>query len=431
MSSSSRGKLSRRDHTRGSREPPALGKLRVEFDQHMNPPVRITSTHGGNIVDHTDGYFAFQSSAEASSEAVAMIVRAARGRLVHGLIWFEDPPSQGEDHCPLARQRVPSNIRPGEYPHPSSQQRLREDFRGVSDEPLGHSPMAPPPSGLGRWTSPAAKFEPRSVVPRKRRERPPSSTDSPGSSPNGMSSEAREKQSSKRPRLDRIKSPRPVQGCIIGSVHSAETDKSDFKVVKGPKGNYFVEFKAQQLQSAIGTPQYRCCNCDEKGHAVIDCAMPQSDGYVWGCVWCNSRTHDWDTCDAPDKPRAPEVIFYILVTSAVRPRALGRRLPLNMALAAGFPWTQARSMWMRANNPDPMIDYDYHGMSASALPSDPATKDISTLIKGYWLKWEYFGGYIAFWSQNGMNVGVDKTTNPDAMSRNMAVFHFGEPPSRG
>ncbi|KAK1635312.1 hypothetical protein BDP81DRAFT_472820 [Colletotrichum phormii] len=348
------------DRDRGSREPPALGKLRVEFDQHRNPPVRITnpSTDGGNIVHHDDGYFAFQSSAEASTEALSIIVRAARGKVVHGLVWFEDPPSS-------------SNIRP--------------------DGPLGHSSMTPPPSSL----DPIVKSEPRSVVPCKRRERSSSSIDSPGCSQYGMSSKARGKELLRqaRPHLDAHP---PIQGAVIGSIHSTDTDESEFKLVEGPDGEYTVEFKAHQLRPATGTPQYRCCNCDEKGHAAIDCVMPQADGYVWGCVWCNSRTHDCDDCDAPDKPKAPEAMFYMLVVRRARKppivttvswydllmdsykgfklqvRNLGEHVSakeclLDMALRAGFPLTHARSMWMRINDPDPLINYDYHKMDTCSL----------------------------------------------------------------
>ncbi|KXH31744.1 hypothetical protein CNYM01_11601 [Colletotrichum nymphaeae SA-01] len=563
------------DRTRGSAEPPLLGKLRVEFDHRRNPPVQITdpSALGGNIVHHDDGFFAYQSSVEASAEAFAMIVRAARGRRVHSLVWFEDHPSPSRARpSPASEQRFdarPSfreeslDTRPSSHQRPDNHRLSRQRHRQISDvqsvdtpfdnasialshteEPCGpigrrrlgdldsarmpppHRPsldsrgamntMAPrrvssleslrstgtarrissygsleqnrgvsrdpirSPPGLNRpvsydppradtrdrplsprpvrsdrraplsllprpssktipWDArvpipslerdlepppgqtpnetvsntpskrmmssphpkPVVMFETPSVVPCKRSERASSSPGSPGY----MSSKARGKQ----PRL-RHQSPPPVLGSVFGSIHSSESDEPEFKVIKGSNGDYSVKFKARQLQPIIGTPQHRCCNCDKKGHAAIDCVLPQPDGFVWGCVWCNSRTHDWDDCDVQDKPRTPEVVFYMLIVrrarkppivtkvswytmfmDAHRAYKLQVREPgtsvsameilVDMALRAGFPWTHGRSIWMRVHDPDSILDYDYTKMSTCPLPADPATRDIDTLTK--------------------------------------------------
>ncbi|KXH27375.1 hypothetical protein CSIM01_02659 [Colletotrichum simmondsii] len=562
------------DRARGSAEPPLLGKLRVDFDHRRNPPVQIIdpSALGGNIVHHDDGFFAFQSSVEASVEAFTMVIRAARGRQVHSLVWFEDPPATQvrpqEPWGPIDRHRLggrlggldsarmpPPPLRTPLRPslgslrsmntmaprrvssleslrstgtarrvssHGSLEQnrgvsrdpfRSPQQSRGVSrdpirsppglnrpsydpppadtrDRPLSPRPVTPdrraPLSPLPRPSSkvipcdplvpipslerdlgppartpderlantpikmkssphrtPLAKNELRSVVPYKRRER--------ASSSNGsvyMSSKARGKQ----PRL-RPQSPPPV-GSVIGSIHSSESDGPEFRVIEGPDYDCFIQFKAHQLQPVVGIPQYRCCNCDEQGHAAMDCVLPQPDGFVWGCVWCNSRTHSWDDCDAQDKPRTPEVVFYMLIVrrarkppivtkaswytmfmDAYRAYKLQVREPgtsvsameilVDMALRAGFPWTHGRSIWMRVHDPDSILDYDYTKMSTCPLPADPATRDIDTLTKTQWLQWEYFGGHAAFWSQYG-----DKTTSPEGVSPRMAQVNIGDCPER-
>ncbi|KAL2878846.1 hypothetical protein SGCOL_005813 [Colletotrichum sp. CLE4] len=362
------------------------------------------------------------------------------------------PERQARNNAPSNEQVSPATALPpanASIPRDPRLPSVERDNSAIDRKPLqANSPI--------KRTKPSPHRTPRAIVPCKRSERPSSSIDSSVSSRCGMSPKARGKELLRQARLHLSAHP-PIQGSVIGSIHSTESDESEFKLVERD-GEFTVEFKAQQLRPATDMPTYRCCNCDEKGHAVIDCVIPQADGYVWGCVWCNSRTHNWDDCQAPDKPKAPETILYMLVVRRGRKPPIvttvswynlfmdsykgfklqvrnrgehvsAKECLVDMALAAGFPLTQARSMWMRINDPDPLIKYDYHKMDTSSLPVDPATKDIDTLVRGHWLQWEYFGGHVAFWAQYGMFVGGDKKTDPQATSENMAVFHFGERPA--
>lgn len=132
--------------------------------------------------------------------------------------------------------------------------------------------------------------------------------------------------------------------------------------------------------------QVMCGNCYHRGHEVRSCRHPQQDGYIHGCVICNSPTHLTTSCEADSRFRPDHPTFrQTLLLLALKWRACLPPLLLHIPYTeipgfatlkvAELPWTPAFS---KANaTVYQTLSYKYQ--DNGELVNDPSSKIVDPI----------------------------------------------------
>ncbi|RSL86886.1 hypothetical protein CDV31_016335 [Fusarium ambrosium] len=87
----------------------------------------------------------------------------------------------------------------------------------------------------------------------------------------------------------------------------------------------------------------RCPNCRKEGHAIRECMLPRSDGYVYGCIYCNTMSHNTAKCSK--HPREIEKQVESLVSERI-----------NMPALKGSDWYPVLWAYLDDNPREPTPD---------------------------------------------------------------------------
>ncbi|KAF9876286.1 hypothetical protein CkaCkLH20_06229 [Colletotrichum karsti] len=68
------------------------------------------------------------------------------------------------------------------------------------------------------------------------------------------------------------------------------------KVYMTPQRRKSFETKGDEAFHSRFHPRNVCGQCGHRGHLLCDCAMPDDDGWIMGCPYCNTKLHFWDSC---------------------------------------------------------------------------------------------------------------------------------------
>ncbi|RSL60640.1 hypothetical protein CEP54_006627, partial [Fusarium duplospermum] len=102
-------------------------------------------------------------------------------------------------------------------------------------------------------------------------------------------------------------SKRPLSDWISVGLYNRE--------IAGPEADV-PEVDTEMVDAADAEAIEKCPNCSKEGHTVTECVLPRRDGYVHGCIHCNTADHQTGKC--AKHPRDTEELVELLVKN--RPR---------------------------------------------------------------------------------------------------------------
>ncbi|RTE72629.1 hypothetical protein BHE90_012954 [Fusarium euwallaceae] len=100
----------------------------------------------------------------------------------------------------------------------------------------------------------------------------------------------------------------------------------------GPEADV-PEVGTEMVDGADAEDIEKCPSCSKEGHTIRECMLPRRDGYVHGCIHCNTADHQTGECTK--HPRDTEKLVDLLVKS--RP---------NMPPLKATPWYPALYEYM-------------------------------------------------------------------------------------
>ncbi|KAM0561573.1 hypothetical protein ACHAPJ_002741 [Fusarium lateritium] len=151
----------------------------------------------------------------------------------------------------------------------------------------------------------------------------------------------------------------------------------------------------------VNRDQECCINCGREGHTVAQCMIPRSDGFVHGCVFCNSRVHGTFDCLSFPGELAEQVSVFVSNRANMPPLYspfwvpfLFRYLYKNPGahIEKGFPWTVEFAQ-ESLQDPDVgiwAVDAMETGL-ACVRPVDPETRSLEEVWKRFQPEMAFLG----------------------------------------